>query len=360
MPGHLAETPDVRASLPVALRRLRIGEVRAGFSDGCYRRRPALAVAWLLFDASLYAAALTGVLVTGSPVARFAWGGLAGVAVAVLFVWAHDAAHGALFRSRRWSEVLGTAAMLPSLQLYRPWVLGHNRVHHGFTSLSSIDWIWRPLSPAEYRARSRWGRAAYRVERHWAGCGFHYLVKVWWQGMVRFRPDDRRRRSFLAAKAGTAAFAVSLSAAAWRTTGSWTGVAAAVVVPFLVFTWIIALVVYLHHTHPDVPFFDDRAEWSPTVGGLVCSTVIRSNRVVEALSHNILVHAPHHVDSRIPFYRLPLAWDDLRRANGADVVQYRLRVAEVRRIFGACQLYEFGTHTWRRFADAMEGTGAVR
>ncbi|HET7487188.1 MAG TPA: fatty acid desaturase [Acidimicrobiales bacterium] len=352
MPGHLAEDPDVRVvPLPIALPRPRIGEVRAGFSDGCYRRRPSLAVAWLLVDLALYALPLAGALLARSPVARLAWGGLAGVGVAVLFVWAHDAAHGALFRSGRWAEVLGTAAMLPSLQLYRPWVYGHNRVHHGFTALSPIDWIWRPLTPDEYRSRSRWGRAAYRAERHWAGCGLHYLVQVWWKGMVRFRPDDRRRRSFRAAKAGTVAFAVALSAVAWRATGSWTGVAAAVVVPFLVFTWIIALVVYLHHTHPDVPFFADRDEWSPALGSVRCSTVIRSNPVVETLSHNIFIHAPHHVDSRIPFYRLPLAWEDLRRRYGADVVQYRLRAREVRRIFRTCQLYEFDTHTWRRFAE---------
>jgi omega-6 fatty acid desaturase (delta-12 desaturase) len=79
--------------------------------------------------------------------------------------------------------------------------------------------------------------------------------------------------------------------------------------------------------------------------------VIRSNRVVEALTHNILVHTPHHVDSRIPFYRLREAYADLRPAYGAYVHEYRLRWREVRRIFRTCQLYEFDTLTWRRFAD---------
>lgn len=44
------------------------------------------------------------------------------------------------------------------------------------------------------------------------------------------------------------------------------GDAAAVVVPFLVFNHCIALFVYLHHTHPDVPFFVDKPEWSNTIG----------------------------------------------------------------------------------------------
>jgi omega-6 fatty acid desaturase (delta-12 desaturase) len=127
---------------------------------------------------------------------------IAGCAVALLFVWGHDAAHGALFASGCWSEVLGTIAMLPSLNMYRLWPYGHNKVHHGFTSFSPIDWIWRPLTPDEYRARSRAWRFVYRLERHPATCGLQYLRRVWWPGMVRFRPDPklRRTRGFRASK----------------------------------------------------------------------------------------------------------------------------------------------------------------
>lgn len=334
------------------LRDVPLRQVRAVLTPECYRRRPAATLAWLAFDAALYAGALAGVFLADPAVLRLVFGALAGCAVAFLFIWAHDAAHGALFRSARWAEVLGTAAMLPSLQLYRPWVFGHNRVHHGFTSLSPVDWIWRPLTPAEYRERSPLRRAVYRVERHPAGCALHYLLRVWWRGMVRYRPERAAQaRSFRVSKAVTAAFAVVLSVVAFVHAGGPVGVLAAVLVPFLVFTWFIAFFVYLHHTHPQVPFFLDRDSWSPAIGNLACTTVIRSNPVVEALTHNILVHTPHHVDSRIPFYRLKQAYADLRPTYGAYVHEYRLRWREVRRIFRACQLYEFDTRTWRRFRD---------
>ena len=80
--------------------------------------------------------------------------------------------------------------MLPSMNMYRLWCHGHNRVHHGFTSYTPIDWIWRPLTPAQYAALNRWQRLIYRLERSPWTCALHYLNKVWWPGMVRYRPDE--------------------------------------------------------------------------------------------------------------------------------------------------------------------------
>jgi omega-6 fatty acid desaturase (delta-12 desaturase) len=347
----------VRAPDPgyAALKSVKLAEVRAVFSPRCYRRSTWRAIGALLVDVGLYGAAVIGVFASGNPLLRLACGALAGVAVAFLFVWAHDAAHGALFTSDIVAEVLGTAAMLPSLQMYRLWVYGHNKVHHGFTSFSPIDWIWRPLTPAEYEARSWWQRGVYRLERHPATCGLHYLLRVWWSGMVRFRPPEGRRRvGYRWSKLGTLTYLLAFSAVAYRFAGGPVGVFAAVVLPFLVFTYIIALVVYLHHTHPDVPFFTDRQEWAATIGQLACSIVVRSNALVERLTHNILIHPPHHIDTRIPFYNLKLAYADLLPAFGQYVCESRLRWSTVRSIFSQCQLYDFDTHTWHRFAELKE------
>lgn len=345
--------PESRPDDYAGLRTVPLGEVRAVFSPAVHQRSPVRALGMLLADLILYGAGLTGVFIVESPGARLLFGLLTGLGVACLFIWAHDAAHGSLFRSDRWSELLGTAAMLPSLQMYQLWVLGHNRVHHGFTSLSPIDWIWRPLTPEEYLQRSRWSRAVYRLERHPTGCGLHYLLRVWWPGMVRFRPGGpaRRHGTYRTSKLPTLAWVMVLAPVAYRYAGGAVGIVAALVLPFVAFNYIIAFVVYLHHTHPQVPFFLDRRAWSPTIGQLACTTVVRSNRLVEALTHNILIHTPHHVDSRIPFYRLKGAYADLRPTYGGIVQEYRLRWNTVRAIFRTCQLYEFDTRTWRRFSD---------
>lgn len=37
------------------------------------------------------------------------------------------------------------------------------------------------------------------------------------------------------------------------------------------------------------------------------TTVLRMPRVLNVFFHNIFVHVPHHVDTRVPWYRLPAA-----------------------------------------------------
>jgi omega-6 fatty acid desaturase (delta-12 desaturase) len=327
-----------------------LGEIRSSIAPDRYARSRRRALGWLVFDAAVYAATIAGA-VLAPPALSLAFGVLAGFAVSALFVWAHDAGHGALFRSRRWSEVLATIAMLPSLHAYRLWDLGHNKVHHGFTSLSSVDWIWRPMTPDEYRAASKSRRVLYRLERHPATCGLHYLVRVWWPGMVTFR--STRSRRYRASQAFVVAYAVALTLTAWRLGGSWLTAVSAVVVPFAIFTYVIALVVYLHHTHPETVFFTDRHEWRPATAQLSCSTVVRGSRLMEALSHHILVHVPHHVDTRIPFYRLPAAYDDLRAAYGDTIIEYRLRPSTVVDVFRHCQLFDPKSKQWYRFGDVV-------
>src|SRR4051812_34906989 len=111
---------------------MRLGDLRAELSSSCHRRSTARAIAGMVRDLLLYGVPVSGALLLGNPVTRVLCGVVAGGAVAIMFVWAHDAAHGALFLGRRRSDALGTLMMLPSLQPYRLWQHGHNRVHHGF------------------------------------------------------------------------------------------------------------------------------------------------------------------------------------------------------------------------------------
>ena len=340
------ETPEAGAEANERPR-LTLGAVRSAFSPECYRRSTPRALLALGVDLVLYAALVAAAIAVANPLLTVGFAVLAGFAVAFLFVWGHDAAHGALFESDRWSEVLGTLAMLPSLNMYRLWVFGHNKVHHGFTSLSTIDWIWRPWTVEEYQAASRWSRLVYRLERRPLTCALHYLLRVWWPGMVRFRPDPRARRvrGVGLSKMVSAGYAVSLGGLAWWLSGPLTAVVV-VVVPFVVFTWFIAFFVYLHHTHPDVAFYDDRREWSALDGQLRSSITIRCNPVWEHLTHHILVHTPHHVDTRIPFHRLARASADLAAAHGSEVTTYRFRWRTIGHIFRTCKLYDFDDHRW--------------
>lgn len=358
-PGEFSENDVLKKALAApkwdGLRGIKLGQVRSSIPEAAYRRSYARAFAWLGLDAAIYAAAVVGVLLAPSWPMAIAASIAAGIATSMLFIWGHDAAHGALFKSKRVSEVLGTAAMFPSLNIYRLWSYGHNKVHHGFTSLSTVDWIWRPLTPQQYGELGAVGRLAYRLERSPWGCPLHYLRKVWWPAMVMFvAPKASKRRYFRTGKQISLAYFVGLSAVSLYADGV-VGFLLAVVVPFVIFNYVMAFITYLHHTHPDLPFFEEREEWSATAGQLYCSTVVRYGKIVEAITHNIAVHAPHHVDTRVPFYSLKQAYEGMKKTYGEYICEYRFTWSTARRIFSSCQLYDFGAHRWHTFASVRKG-----
>jgi omega-6 fatty acid desaturase (delta-12 desaturase) len=280
-------------------------------------------------------------------------GVISGVATAMLFVWAHDAAHGALFKSKKVAELLGTIAMLPSLNMYRMWAYGHNRVHHGFTSFSPMDWIWRPFTPKQYKASSRFQRILYRIERSFFTCAFHYLRRVWWSEMLGFNPgkDKKQRQYYRDGKVLVLIYALIMSTLGYCFAGGVIGMLSAVILPFIVFNYFIAMIVYLHHTHPDIPFFDIKSEWSQVVGALYCSTIIKCSKLSNILLHNIMTHVPHHLDVRVPFYHLPEAYQALKKEYGAYIHEYEFKWRDAFKIFKQCKLYDFEHKVWMDFKD---------
>lgn len=337
-----------------SLQHTKLNAIRQAISSACYQRSHLKTFGWFLFDLSLYLGFIWGVFASDTAWLKLTFGLLAGCVVAFMFVWAHDAAHGALFKSPRVSELFGTFFMLPSLNMYRLWSYGHNKVHHGFTSLTLLDTVWRPLTPAEYAHLSPWKRFIYRLERTPYFCALHYLLRIWWPGMVRFKLDNPagQRHHFTLNKIITLVFAVAFSALAYRYAGGWLGILCAVLIPFVVFNYFIALFVFLHHTHPDIPFFDKRNEWSLSIGQLYCSTVVHCSRISEMLIHNIMIHIPHHVDTRIPFYNLKRAYQDLRQEYGPYFHEYRFSWATVHKIFSRCQLYDYDQKIWYSIKEA--------
>jgi acyl-lipid omega-6 desaturase (Delta-12 desaturase) len=335
------------------VKQIKSSDARAVVPKNCYTRSYSKAFLWLGLDVLLFMLGM--VLVFLSPYVGFELLGglLSGAATAMLFVWAHDAAHGALFKNKKIAEVLGTLAMLPSLNMFRMWAYGHNRVHHGFTSFSPIDWIWRPFTPKQYKALSSFQRMLYRIERSFFTCAFHYLRRVWWAEMLGFNPgkDKKERKYYRDGKILVLIYALIMSAVSYFFAGGLIGILSAVILPFIVFNYFIAMIVYLHHTHPEIPFFDVKSEWSQVVGALYCSTIIKCSKLSQVLLHNIMTHIPHHLDVRIPFYHLPEAYAALKKEYGPYIHEYEFKWAYALKIFKQCKLYDFENKIWMDFKE---------
>ena len=324
----------------------------------CYERSTVKGVAYVVRAIVVYAAVLTLLALTNTWWLILPLWILAGLAVAGLFVLGHDAAHGALFDSKRLNRIVARVLMLPSLHIVEAWVLGHNRIHHGHTLRQGMDFVWHPVTVEEYRALPRWKRLRHRAEWSCAGSGLYYGREVWWNKMIRFTPPARYREKirrdswFVFSCAGVATLAVA--ATGWFAGGplesAWL-VVKLFVAPFLVFTWLIGFVVHVHHIAPDLRWWPRRT-WTSFRGQVEGTTVLAVPRGSNFFFHNIFVHVPHHVDVRIPFYALPEAAAAIK-AEFPDSVHYgKLRLRDYVAATRACKLYDFDAQRWLTYADA--------
>ncbi len=320
-------------------------------------RSTALALALVVADVLLFAACLASAVLARSVPLQAIAGVAAGLVISRLFILGHDACHQSFTPHRGLNRWLGRLVFLPSLTPYSLWEVGHNVVHHGYTNLRGFDFVWQPLSLAEFRAMPRWRRGLERVYRSGWAPWLYYLVEIWWRRM--FFPSratmPTRRAVFMWDCVLVSAFALAwiaalvAAAAATGQSVAWL-LAVGFVLPFIVWNGMIGFVVYVHHTHPGVAWYEDKAAWSASQPFVSTTVHLTFRSAMGTLLHHIMEHTAHHVDMSVPLYRLKRAQALLEtRLAGAIVVQpfsWRWYAETARH----CKLYDFEARRWTDFA----------
>jgi omega-6 fatty acid desaturase (delta-12 desaturase) len=351
-----ADSPARRTPTP---RAQSLNDVRSAIPETCYVRPVGRATRTVIQAALLYLVPVVALALTNTWWALLVLWPLAGLGVAGLFVIGHDASHGALLDSRRANRVLAQLCMGPSAHVEASWDLGHNRIHHGYTTRQGFDFVWHPLTVDEYRQLGFFSRLRHRLEWSCFGSGAYFLREVWWAKMWRFNPSGKRHdavvRDKLTLGSALAVFAIAavvLGALTGGIVGAiWVPVKL-IVVPFLLFVQIIGWTVYVHHVDPEIRWWP-RREWSQFRGQMESTTVVRTPWPINRLwFHNIFVHVPHHVDTRIPFHQLPAAADAIAVAYPDTVKTSRMSVRDYLRATRRCKLYDFDEGRWLTYADA--------
>lgn len=331
-----------------------------GWLQPVSQRNTALAVGLLLLDLALFGLAIAAVIGLRAPALKLLGGAAAGLVIARLFILGHDACHQSFTAHRRLNRWLGRIAFLPSLTPYSLWDTGHNVVHHGYTNLKAFDMVWQPRTLEDYRALPPWRRLLERAYRSGWAPWLYYLVEMWWLRMYfpsrRYMPTRRTvylLDSLLVTVAGVA-WCGGLAVAA-RATGQsvWLLLGAGFVLPFLLWNGLIGFVVYVHHTHPRVAWYADKAAWSAAQPFVSTTVHLRFKPVLGIdmgrLLHNIMEHTAHHVDMGVPLYRLRQAQAILEaRMPGCIVVQdfsWRWYFDTACR----CKLYDYAAARWTGF-----------
>ena len=329
-------------------------------------RNTAYAIWLVTADIALFAVALAATVVLENPLLQVLAGMAAGFVIGRLFILGHDACHQSFTQHRTLNRWLGRIVFLPSLTPYSLWEVGHNVVHHGYTNLKGFDFVWEPRSLEEFRALPAWKRGLERIYRSGFAPWLYYMVEVWWTRL--FFPNKRamptRRAVFTWDCILVSVFAVAWIGALIALAGvvgqpAWWLVTVGFVVPNVFWNGMIGFVVYVHHTHLGVAWYEDKATWASTQPFVSTTVHLTFRSRMGAVLHHIMEHTAHHVDMTVPLYRLKKAQKLLEAKMPGSIVVQPFSWAWYAKTARSCKLYDFKARCWTDFSGRPTGSPVI-
>ena len=252
---------------------------------------------------ALLAAALTGAGVLAWWPLRLACSVLAALLMMRTFITFHDYMHRAILVRSRVARVLFSVYSALSLTPPRSWKKSHN-FHHGHVGqISSVSVGAFPMMTTKmWREASRAERASYRIIRHpltlLAGYFTIFFLNV---TLLPLLHDPKHHWDSLLALVGHAALITVL----WLVGGFATAFFV-VLLPMTIASALGSYLFYAQHSSKDMHILQGD-EWSYPDAAMESSSYLKLNRVMRWFTGNIGFHHIHHLNVRIPFYRLPEA-----------------------------------------------------
>jgi len=225
-----------------------------------------------------------------------------------LFILFHDCVHGSLFPQKSLNTFFGHALGLLVFTPFDDWRLGHLRHHASYADLDARGFgdVWT-LTRAEYEGTTPYGRMVYRLYRNPAvligmGALFSFLL--------RYRlPVRKSRRKERVSVLFTNLLIVAVILLAARTIGWRTYLLVQLPVVWLAGAAGIWLF-YVQHQFEGV-YWARRRNWDALRAAMKGSSFYKLPPVLAWFSANIGYHHVHHLNARIPNYRLKECFDDI-------------------------------------------------
>ncbi len=311
-------------------------------------------------DFGLFAAAAALALLATSLPLKLLGSVLMTFGIVRLFMIGHDACHGSLFKSSALNHMFGRIAFMPSLTAFSLWDVGHNVAHHSFNNLKGRDQVWTPYSKEEFDGLPRYRRMLERFYRSGLGWGLYYFLELWWRklyfpsrreigsGRMRYKLDS-------VLVTGGAVLWILLVVAVAGQTGQnfWALGAFTIAAPFALWNIIMGFVVYVHHTHPSIAWFQNRQEWQRARAYLTSTANVRLPWGIDRLMHNIMEHNAHHLNPRIPMISLHSAQCAIQEQYTDQFTAYRMSWSSYTDCVRRCKLYDYTNHAWLNWKGAV-------
>ena len=123
-------------------------------------------------------------------------------------------------------------------------------------------------------------------------------------------------------------------------------------VPFMFWCAMIGFVVYVHHTHTEVAWHDERMRWAWAQPFVSTTVHLTFPLGIGGLLHHIMEHTAHHVDMGMPLYRLKAAQQRLEERLPGRIAVQRFSWRWYRDTARRCKLYDFSRGCWTGY-DGM-------
>ena len=225
-----------------------------------------------------------------------------------VFIVQHDCGHGSFFSSARANTLVGRVCSLITLTPFANWARQHSLHHGNWSNLDrrkGADLYSACLTVREYLALSRGRRLLHRLPRH--PLVAHLLLPPLVFVVLYRVPFDtprrwvREHRSVHLTNAALLAFFGTLALSlGWQEV--LTIHLSIMVVASILGVWLFSL----QHRF-ETARWARRADWDPVVASMEASSWFGLPRVLHWLTGNIGFHHVHHLNTRVPSYRLAAA-----------------------------------------------------
>jgi omega-6 fatty acid desaturase (delta-12 desaturase) len=258
---------------------------------------------WCLISTTvLFAAALAVGAMPLPWYLRLAGSVLGGMTLCRLFIIYHDHQHGTILRGSRLASWIMTAFGILSLNPPSTWNTSHNHHHKHNGKIRSASIGSFPVMTVDaYRRATPKERFYYAASRHPLTILFAWIT-VFFFGMTvsSFKRRPLQHLDCLAAIIiHFVLWGLLICFAPWALLYSF-------IIPLFIGGAMGAYLFYVQHNFPGVDY-GDQSEWDYVFAALHSSSFLNTSRVMHWFTGNIGYHHIHHLNARVPFYRLPEA-----------------------------------------------------
>jgi omega-6 fatty acid desaturase (delta-12 desaturase) len=256
-------------------------------------------------------AATVGLIAVGLSVAcmEITWGlrlvasVLAGFALVRIFVIFHDYLHGTIFDGSRVARVLFKSVGLMMLSPESVWRHTHDHHHRNNCRQMGTESVgsYPMMTTHAYREASRGTRFFYALQRHPLNMAVAYITVFFYS--LTLRPalaDPKHHKDAILAVILHLSLVIALAILRPDV------LLFAVVIPWSIASGLGAYLFYAQHNYPGVKLRPGE-DWDYVEAALRSSSYTKMNPVMRWFTGNIGYHHIHHLNARIPFYRLPEA-----------------------------------------------------